>query len=216
MKILNFEFLKDRYEFELDRKEKLTAALTLPVGILTGLGGLLAVMARSFTYRDTLLTWLFAPFMVTAVLAFFVCLLFLARAYHAQTYIYLPLLADLEAADEEFREFNNYVRSSGGEVEETFASDLRERIIKAADQNTENNERRSKFLHWARVALFCVLGLTALAGIPYVADQVRFFMPTQQAPKPTQTQPASAPQKPSFPENRVIKEGRDPQTTAKK
>ena len=41
-------------------------------------------------------------------------------------------------------------------------------------------------------------------------------MPTQQAPKPTQTQPASAPQKPSFPENRVIKEGRDPQTAVKK
>ena len=108
------------------------------------------------------------------------------------------------------------MRSSGGEVKETLASDLREGIIKAADQNTKNNERRSKFLHWARVALFWLLGLTALAGIPYVADQVRFFMPTQQAPKPTQTQPASAPQKPSFPENRMIKEGRDPQTTARK
>ena len=80
MKIFNFEFLKDRYECELDRKEKLTAALTLPVGILTGLGGILAVRARSFTYRDTLLTWTFAPFMVAAVVAFFVCLLFLTQA----------------------------------------------------------------------------------------------------------------------------------------
>jgi len=32
-------------------------------------------------------------------------------------------------------------------------------------------------------------------------------MPTQQAPKPIQPQPATIPQKPSFPENRVIKEG---------
>lgn len=36
---------------------------------------------------------------------------------------------------------------------------------------------------------------------------MRFIMPTQQAPKPTQTQPASAPPKPMFPENRVVKEG---------
>ena len=53
-------------------------------------------------------------------------------------------------------------------------------------------------------------------GMPYVGDQVRWFMPAQQAPKPAQTQPASAPRRPSFPENRVIKEGRDPQTVVKK
>ena len=46
---LDLAFLKDRYDYELDRKDKLTASLTLPVGILTGLGGLLAVMFRSFT-----------------------------------------------------------------------------------------------------------------------------------------------------------------------
>lgn len=55
--------------------------------------------------------------------------------------------------------------------------------------------------------LFVILWITAFAGIPYVADQVRFFMPTQQAPKPSQTQPASAPPKPEFPQNRVVKEG---------
>ena len=39
---------------------------------------------------------------------------------------------------EEFREFNAYVRNTGGEVEDTFAGDLRQRIIKAADRNTEH------------------------------------------------------------------------------
>lgn len=53
---MQFDFLKDRYDFELERKDKLTAALTLPVGVLTGLGSLLAVMARSFTFRDPVLT----------------------------------------------------------------------------------------------------------------------------------------------------------------
>jgi hypothetical protein len=48
----DFAFLKDRYDFELGRKEKLTGALTLPVGVLSGLGGLIAAMARSFTYVD--------------------------------------------------------------------------------------------------------------------------------------------------------------------
>ena len=99
---------------------------------------------------------------------------------------------------------------------EDFENDFRRRIIDAADSNTQSNDRRSKFLHWARIGLFCLLAFAAFSGFPYVIDQVRFAMPTQQAPKPTQTQPAAAPQKPSFPENRVIKEGREPQTVVKK
>lgn len=216
---MDFQFLKDRYDFELERKDTLTTALALPVGVLSGLGGLLAAMARSFSYRVPVLTDIFASVMIGDIIAFLVCLVFLARAYHAQTYVYLPLLADLEKWGEEFREFNRYLQGSRGEVDETFNDELRRRIIVAADRNTQSNDRRSKWMHFSRIALFCVLGLTALAAIPYVADQVRSTrntMADQQAPKPTQTEPASAPRKPSFPENRVIKEGREPQTTAKK
>lgn len=43
------EFLKERYDFELQRKEQLTSALTLPVGVLSGLGGLMTAMVRAFS-----------------------------------------------------------------------------------------------------------------------------------------------------------------------
>ena len=61
------------------------------MGIVSGLGGALAVMARSFTYQAPVLTWTFAPLLVTAVLAFFVCLVTLAWGYHAQTCRTLPI-----------------------------------------------------------------------------------------------------------------------------
>ena len=212
---MKLDFLKERYDFELGRKDQLTSALTLPVGILTGLGGLLAAMARSFSYAVPFLTRMFVTMMVVDVIGFVVCLSLLARAYHAQTYVYLPLLADLEAAEHEFRDFNRYVEGTGGEVEETFSSHLRERIIKAADANTQSNDRRSKWMHSSRIALFWVLGLTALAVFPYVADQVQnkaknIMAPGAQKPTQTQTPQGPAPPKPSFPENRVIKEGREP------
>ena len=54
----DFDFLKDRYDYELQRREQLTSAITLPVGVLTVLGGAMAAMARSFSYEDTLLTWI--------------------------------------------------------------------------------------------------------------------------------------------------------------
>jgi hypothetical protein len=78
----DFDFLKNRYDYELQRKEQLTTALTLPVAVLTGLGGAIVAMARSFSYRDALVTWLFSPVLVADGIAFFVCLVYLARAYH--------------------------------------------------------------------------------------------------------------------------------------
>ena len=60
---LDFDFLKDRYDFELQRKEQLTTALALPVGVLGGLGSLLTVMVRTFVFQQNLTSrarvWLF-------------------------------------------------------------------------------------------------------------------------------------------------------------
>jgi len=204
---LGFEFLKNRYDFELERKDKLTDALTLPVGVLTVLGSVLGVMAQSFTYSNRALTVTFAVFVVLDVVAFTVCLSCLARAYHAQTYTYLPTLKELHETEADLREFYEATGLSERDAVGNFALSFEERIIEAADANTTSNDRRSSLLHRSRVALFAVLVLTALAGLPFVADQVRMKMP-KDTPKPAPTvQPASAPQKPAFPQNRVIREG---------
>jgi hypothetical protein len=89
----DFAFIRNRYDYELQRKEQLTTALTLPVGVLGRLGSLLAVMARTFSYEHQVLTSSFVPVVVIAVVALFGCLVQLARAYHRQTYVFLPLLA---------------------------------------------------------------------------------------------------------------------------
>lgn len=171
--VLDFAFLKDRYDYELQRKEQLTAGLTLPVGVLGALGGLIAAMAQAFNYDQSWLTKIFRGCLVADVLAFFVCLVLLGAAYHRQSYQYLPLLHALDAAKTEFDEYNEWIVANGGEIEGDFDSYLRQRIIEAADGNTEESERRHRYLFRARLALFAVLVLTALAGIPYVIDQIQ-------------------------------------------
>ena len=47
-----FDFLKDRYDYELQRREQLTAALTLPFGVLTVLGGAMVAMASRSWRRN--------------------------------------------------------------------------------------------------------------------------------------------------------------------
>ena len=173
---MNFDadFLKDRYDYELQRREQLTSALMLPVGVLTALGGAMVAMARSFSYEGRLLTWTFGIFLGLTAIAFVLCLICLARAYHSQRNIYLPLLADIKKSKEEFLEFAKVMARGEGEVLDEFENQFQEHIIFAADRNTQNNDYRSNQLHLARINLFAVLILTALMGIPYVVDQVRY------------------------------------------
>ena len=170
---LNFEFLKNRYDYELTRKEQLTSSLGLPVGVLGGLGSLLAVMIRSFTYGWTVRTYLFVLLIVPAICSFFACMIQLARAYHRQKYKYLPLLKELDEKLNEWRAFYEEAGYAGSE-QDFFSHDLRTHIIEAADRNTENNDARSSLLFWSRVWLFWLLGFATAVGIAYVANQVRF------------------------------------------
>jgi hypothetical protein len=203
------KFLKDRYDFELARKEQLTSALALPVGVLGGLGSAMALMARSFSWESALLTGLFAPILVIDIVCFVLCMYCLSRAYVRQTYMFLPKLAEIESARDEWRAFYEAARARGADAD-YLEHEFRKRIIEAADQNTDRNDARSGWLHRSRLLLITVLWLTAVAGIPYGADQVRFAMPTQEAPRP-QPQPAPSTQNttqpPAFPPNREVREG---------
>ncbi|PYQ95605.1 MAG: hypothetical protein DMF95_09475 [Acidobacteria bacterium] len=77
---MDLKFFKERYDFELQRKEQLTSAPTLPVGVLSGLGGLMAAMVRSFPHKTRWLTVPFGAAFALDVVGFFFCSGLLHRA----------------------------------------------------------------------------------------------------------------------------------------
>jgi len=101
----DFDYLKNRYEYELQRKEQLTSQLTLPVGVLGLLGSAIVAMARSFSYQFLALTIPFVVMLSGAALALIVCLIYLGRSYHRQTYVFLPMLRAIDDSRVEFLKF---------------------------------------------------------------------------------------------------------------
>ena len=142
-------FLKDRYDYELKRKEQITAALTLPVGSLIALGAAWVAMFQSFSYTDGYPMLFFLLFLGLAAVAFVVCVAYLALAYHRQTHWYLPQLSELKKFRETLRGMFKqiYLREFYGEKEypgeeqsliqaadDLFQDDLEIKIIEAADK----------------------------------------------------------------------------------
>ena len=91
----DFDFLKSRYDDELERKEQITTALTLPVSVLFVLGTLMIAMEQSFSYMDDFLTCLFLIFLGLTAFAFLICVVYVGRTYYSRPYMYLPHLGDL-------------------------------------------------------------------------------------------------------------------------
>ena len=56
---MDLETAREHYLFELQRKQKFEAALTLPTGVLAALGGVAGFYLRRFHSPHDTLTWCF-------------------------------------------------------------------------------------------------------------------------------------------------------------
>jgi hypothetical protein len=169
---MDFNFLKDRYDFELERQEKLTNALTLPAGVLTGLVGGLSILAHNFSYEPRVLTPLFVVLLASDAIIGLVCLAFLGVAYHGREYEYLERLGILYRAEQEWFAWYAAIDGSAADAAKDFSDQLEQGMIKAADRNALSNDQRTGFLYQARVWLFMLLFFSTLTGLAYVADAV--------------------------------------------
>lgn len=218
------KFLKDRYDSELARKDKLSDSLGLPVSVLIALGGLAVAMVRGFTFTHR---WLTVPFVVLVILtgvSFLCSLWYLSHAYHGNyDYERLPSVNDLYRALDDYRTYYLDYPDADDEhkeqlVVEDFDGNLRWRIIQAADQNAASNNSKQRRLHLGIAWLFAVLLGSLASAVPYGIDQALAQPKTPvvhidnldgrkepvmpQTPAPPQAAPGQRPQAESKPTER--------------
>ena len=158
-------FYQTLYFAELKRKEELRTALTLPTGILTVLGGVIAIFLRELGRANTV----DATVSVLGVLTFLLIISFLLtvshliRSYHDYTYDYIPYATDLELAYQELLDYHE----TAEEAEADFEASVLHRLVTAHRRNAFNNDSKSSHLHNANQGLIYCLVLVLLCAIPY-------------------------------------------------
>ncbi len=222
---MDLDFLRNQYEFELERKNELSSAVGLPGGLLTALGGLLGYMAQHFSFEFRYLTAGFVFGLGFAGAFFVTAVVLLIRSYWGHAYQYIPSPGVLQKYRDALRDYYQTTQGNDGPTEAEFSDYLARKIIEATDANTFANDSKSAYLHRGNGMVIGVLVFTIASGIPYVVDAIR---QTEKVPKVQITnfqelnlkdinmaneKPQNAPpppQKPAEPGNRILREGEQP------
>lgn len=163
-----FEFYKESYYFELERKDKLLQQVGLAVAILTIIGNLLAYFMKAlelpaFRVSDLSFYLFFAPGLILTALSFW----HVGRSIlHETLYGRIPTPLEMEKAFKDIDSFNKKVgKDRQRKLHEEFYTKLTPQICEFTHRNFHNNNLRyTRIFNGLRFAL---LGLVFLiAAIP--------------------------------------------------
>ncbi len=169
-----FDFYQRNYYFELERRNHLTSTLSIPIGLITVLIGVMSYCIQRFSFDDypdfhSLL------FVFSAIFSACFALLstyFLFRSYHGYQYRYLSDSDDLLSYQKRLLAY--YQGKSHGDSDSQtkldFEAVLIEKYSGGATYNAKNNDTKSMFLHKCNEALLILLVSVLILSLLYFCN----------------------------------------------
>jgi hypothetical protein len=170
---MSLDLYRRIYDEEWRRRDAIQASITLPITLVSVLGGALFVFARSFSFAvDPLTFWFTVPFTVAAV-ACAVTIYFLVRTSFGYLYRRIPWPDDIRRHHNALHSFHESQGDPPGLAERAFDDFLIARLVDAAERNARNNVDSGQYLYRAHQALIVTLVAIILTALPYLIDQRR-------------------------------------------
>jgi hypothetical protein len=229
------QFNKEHYFFEVNRRHQLTSALTIPIGVLTVLGGALLVIAKNLEAPLGILEVIQFLLIVVSAISMGVTIFFLIKSYFNYSYGYIATPKELKEHFEALVAYYSDINGSRQDAEKELEEYINSEYAEHTHRNTQNNDTKSSYLHKANGFLITSLVFVILAGLPYVAISIMNgskvqkieIINTQQTQIGDQTMteekkhetteqkipPQQPLKKPSSPPGRLVKESVDPKKT---
>jgi hypothetical protein len=151
------DLYKEHYFFEINRRDQLTSQLSIPIGILTILGGLGAYLANTISICSKDMKIVFIAILAISTLFFIITIYYLIRSYYGYTYRYIPTPKEIDDYRKQLKEYHERVGNSEEQVIIEIKEFLTERYAISTHKNTWNNDSKSGFLHKANKALIYTL-----------------------------------------------------------
>ena len=173
-----YEFYKERYYNELERKGSTMESHGIPISLLTGLLAALFYFVTNLGLEDVVFNWalfLFFILMIPSLIFISAAFYYLYRSYSGgYKYYNLPNTDALQKHEvkllEEFKGQDN----ANQLAKKKFRGFLIKQFIECTATNTVNNNKRAHFLFWANRMLICAITCIALSTAPFFIHQYKF------------------------------------------
>lgn len=167
MKQKRLDFERQHYYFELQRKDRLSTSVSIPLGILTALFG---AATYFFNKIENFSSGVGCLIFGIAVLLMFFALIYatycLVKSYWAYKYKCIPTSKEIEDYLTELNKYYNTYPDAPGSVEEKYEEFLLNYFIETNEANIRNNDTKSSYLHKVTSTLILALILSAILIIP--------------------------------------------------
>jgi len=225
------EFLKEQYEAEQKRCDSINQSLSFPLGVVILLFGFVAYYGKilcscGWGPGSIVLAVLGAVLLMALVLASAL----LTLSFYGYGYGYIPTATEIIGYAEKIAQYYDSLPAPtrAALVEDRVRRLLIKEYSEHADRNARNNDKKSKYRHWAATCLVAAL-VTVLLSLPALCfvsvyesrdlvQKVKVTNLSGREAKMTDSTndqdqqpevPAPQPDEPKPPSGRVIKESRD-------
>jgi hypothetical protein len=219
-----FSYYKDSYFYELQRKDQLNGSLSFPVGIVTLLGGLAAIIAKAVSWPPDYNERVLLIFLALSVLCLASACFYLVRSYWGHPYRYMPFSEDLLNFEATLK---NYYNKTGKNEEDAKTLTTRELTAYVVSEyaanakfNAQSNERKSAAIFKANAFVISAMIALACTAPSYLYEKSREkpeplkiqlvnqgpAMTTNNDPPASKEPPPAPIEKPVPPPSREIKE----------
>jgi hypothetical protein len=182
----DFDFYREMYFKELERKAELSEAVSIPIGIISGVLAGLFYLITSFDFsQHIILTGAFT--LLVAIGTFFALrtVYFLIRSYinysPGRMYSGIPYGGGLENYRLKLKEYYlKELHKTENDGEGAFRKYYFQNVIKHLDNNAYINDKRARYLYFAKANLFYTLIFVLLSCLPFF---VNFFQAKEKIDK---------------------------------
>ncbi len=163
-----FEFYKELYFFELDRRDRLNSAVALPVAVLTLIVGAIVYYLDNFPASDTLAGIIFLVLLGAVMASTSLAIFHLIRGRYNYEYYHLPRTSDIDEYRFDLKKcYEEAGEGISGEFEEAFLDFLIGEFVLAGHVNAGNNKTKSGELHKSINFIIGALVSLVLRAFPF-------------------------------------------------